>query len=542
MLAFWTGILLVYAPAWRSGFVAEFLQMYFDIDRIPFTDFINRTHAEVKSFYQFTQLQLYVLIEIFGTHYLPWFLLFTLLHAVNGLLGFLFFGRLLEDFGVANGRVIAFAGIVLFLFNPNITEVTIWKAGYHYLTGLMMQLGILLYARSYLLHNVRRHAIYAFVLFLFSVFSLEIFYVTPALVLVMILSYRWMGITDAATSRRGWVALFAPQVVLFASHLLLFRLVYGGWIAHYGVTSDFHLAPAEMFPRMMKYLASILLMAGHFPEKTRFALFEWIAQPAVSYTVMILLLLATVAIAWRFRNMGPRWRAAGFLLAAILCCVVLVSPIYFDDLFSLYNSRRCYQLSLFLYMLVSVALFRGLRSDRLALGLFLFYFVIAGGFTIRKVFHWKTAAEVQYTLLQKMTHDNRPVLLLNLPSYYKDVRTYAAGNNNEFNRQLMLFTKDSVRNLHEVSSYNMQHTWDGAHVTVLDSASLKVTLNQWGTWWLYNYNGAKSYETNLYKVEMTDPGHEYILRLKKRPEEVLVFFQQGYKWKAVDFTHRNEQW
>jgi len=537
---FWVGVLAVNAPAWKAGFVAEFLQMFFDIDRISFSDFIHRRHAAVKSLYQFTQLQLYVWIRLFGTHFLPWYLLLSLFHALNGLLGFLFFQRLFDHLGLKSSHLISLGGILLFLFNPNITEVTIWKGGYHYLTSVMMQLGILLCVQQFLLHGKQKYVWWSIGLFTLSIFSLEIFYLTPALVLALMFAYFRAGRCTTALFRQSLVKIFLPLLLLFLFHLVLFRLVYGGWLAHYGVTGEMNLTPSVMFPRMVKYLMSLLLMAAHLPEKTRFLFFDWASLAAVSYGLVFLSAFVLLFIAWRFRNLRPSWKVAGFLIFGLVAGLVLVSPVYFDEVFTLYNSRRSYQVALFLYMLFSLSLFsvfnRGLAS--ILFGLFLF---ICGALAFRKALHWKTASELQYTLLQKMGSDNHPVLLLNLPTYYKDVRTFAAGNNNEFNRQMMLFHRDSIKQVIEVSSYNMVHSGDGAHVTVIDSQHIKVTLNQWGTWWLMNYQGAGSYENEWFKVTMTDPGHEYLLTLKAASDSAELYFQQGFFWRKVNRYQPGEQ-
>ncbi|HRO41210.1 MAG TPA: hypothetical protein PL009_00145 [Flavipsychrobacter sp.] len=539
----WVVVMIVYMPAYKAGFIADFIGMYFYIDDVSFLDFLNRSNAEVKSFYQVTQLQLYALIHLFGTSPIPWFLLFTSLHALNGALAFSFFKNLLQDFGVRNARLIALFGMLFFLFNPNITEVTIWKGGYHYLTGILMQIGILIWTRKYLLTGNGKFVVYAIGVFFLSLFTLEIFYITPALTLALILGYSWAGLIDSSTFRSALKKIFLVQAVLFFLHLLLFRISHGAWIAHYGVTNEFSLATGDLLPKVGKYLSNLIFLTGHWPEKTRFAFYEFLSKPAVYYSVSLILILALSILLVRFKKLSAEMQIAAFLLLGIICSLILVSPIYFDDLFSAYNSRRSYQPGLFTYMLVALLIFK-VGNKNFSMWFSAFYLLVCLIYTERKVFHWKTAATIQYGILKDFPfRKNDPVLLLNLPSYYKDVRIMPANELNEFEQQMKLFESDTMSGkLYEVSSYNMQHTWDGAHVTVLDSMTLKVTLNQWGTWWMYNYGGAGSYENELYKVNMTDPGHEYILSLKSKPANMAILFQQGSSWKKVDMNETGEQW
>ncbi len=538
------GLLLVYYPAYRSGFIADFLGMYFYIDDLGFIDFLNRSNAEVKSFYQVTQFQLYLLIKLFGLQPLPWFILFMVLHALIGILLYTFFLHLFRDFGLKKGRIIALAGVLLFLFNPNITEIIVWKGCYHYLTGILMQFGILWWTRQYLVNGGKKYVRYTFLVFLFSLFTLEIFYLTPFFTLLLIMAYSRKNIADTVKKTNALKYLLLPQAGLFAAHLLLFRIVYGSWIAHYGVTNALILKPEEMLPRISKYLAYLLLMAAHVPEKLKVPLYDSAQQPIVYYSICSALVVVCMIIALRFRKLRPAAQLTGILLPALIGCLILISPIYFDDHFSMYNSRRCYQAGIFTYMLLPLLISGFSGNKDWAKVLFFCYCSASLVFTIRKTKDWGTAADIQYGILSNFSFEqNDPVLLLNLPSYYRDIRIMPANRFNEFNKQLQLFERDTIKGqLYEVSSYNMLQHWDGAHVTVLDSMTVKVTLNQWGSWWMYDYLGAGSYENELYTVDMTDMGHEYILRLKRSPGNMVLLFQKGLQWKKVNLAQPGEQW
>jgi len=543
LLLLWTAIALVYAPSYRSGLVAEFLGLFHSIDQLSFFDFINRSQAEVKSFYQLTQLQLWIWIRLFGSSFVPWFLLFTFLHAVVGTLSFFFFRNLFADFSVKKGEQIALTGMLFFLLSPNITEVTIWRGGYHYLTGMILQLSILSFIRSYLLTLKIRYVWLAGLFFFLSIFTLEIFYITPILSLALIGGYRFNEKAIPEAGRKAVVLVLLPQLMLFGFHLLIFRLMYGSWIAHYGVTADFKLDPGEMVVRMVKYLCDITLFTAQYPTDLRLKIYGSMASPALCRTIIVVLLLIVVFLLSRFRALSARGQVAAFLLTALLSALILISPIYYDDIFTLYNSRRSYQISVFFCMLLSTILF-GISRGKVLRGIIAIYFFVCVGFLLRKICHWSTAARVQYTLLEGLNPDeDRPTILLNVPAYFQDVRVLPADKDQAFPGQRTLFTgKPHPSSLYTVSSYNMLHDWDGAHVTVVDSQTLKVTLNQWGTWWMWNYAGAGSYENDLFVFELTDPGHEYHIRFKENPQQLNIFFQQGYQWKKVDLSRSAEQW
>jgi len=285
-------------------------------------------------------------------------------------------------------------------------------------------------------------------------------------------------------------------------------------------------------------------MGGFHPQDFRMRVYEFLSSSDIYLPAGLILALFPAWALWEFKNLKSSIQLSGFLGAAIASGLALVLPIYFEPLFSVSNSRFTYQPGLFMYLLLALIIFSAVKNRKLQFGVFSIYLIVCIILTEKKVFEWRAAAKIQYGILRTFEwQDSNPVLLLNLPAYYRDIRIIPANADNEFNKQLNIFGYDSVRGkLYEVSSYNMQNPRDGAHVTVLDSMRLKITLNQWGTWWMYHNLGATSYETDLYKVEMTDPGHEYLLQLKSKPENLSVLFLQDIYWREVDFNKTDEQW
>jgi hypothetical protein len=93
--------------------------------------------------------------------------------------------------------------------------------------------------------------------------------------------------------------------------------------------------------------------------------------------------------------------------------------------------------------------------------------------------------------------------------------------------------------VYDVEAFYMSSPADGAHVTVIDDSTIRITLNQWGTWWLYYGMGATSYENKDFKVNMKDAGHWYELTLKHPANEYLLLYVAGDKWQAVDWDKKN---
>ena len=91
---------------------------------------------------------------------------------------------------------------------------------------------------------------------------------------------------------------------------------------------------------------------------------------------------------------------------------------------------------------------------------------------------------------------------------------------------------------YDVLSYNMLTPTDGAHVTVLNDSTVRITLNQWGTWWWYEGKGAYTYENSVFKENLVDGGHFYDLILRQPPANYLLLYQVGNEWKVVDWSKK----
>ena len=543
---FWILIGFLCLPAYKAGFNGDFEGLLGYARHYNFWEFVNSKDFHVKSLYQITHFQLYVLIHLLGTHPIPWFLLLTGLHSLNAFLLFSFCKKIFADFKLPNASNIALASALLFLLSPNISEVTIWKGGYHYLPGVLFQLCILTWCRNFMMSGQRKYIVAALILFFISSYSLEIFYLTPWFCLILILAYKWKNIIDASVFKRSINWLFLGNILLFIAHLIVFRLRFGSWLAHYGTTGDFIFKGQELFPKLLKYSATLFLMSAHLPEKISQSIYHFCTLPAVYYGSYALVLIICLLIFSRFKKLSSPFQLASIFFGMMMLCIIILSPIFFDDLVQVYNSRRCYELSFPAYILAGLLLFSLFKSAKLSWSLLIGVLLVFGALAIRKAFHWRHAAKIQYGILNNYKWQNTDtVIILNMPTYFKDVRVIPVNDRKEFEENLLVFGHDTVKGMvYGVSSYNMNNIWDGAHVVMQDSMTLKVTLNQWGSWWIYNCLGANSYENELYRFELTDPGHEYLLHLKRKPKNLVILFQNGEHWHEVDLYKKapEEQW
>ena len=236
-LFFFILTLIFYWDTRDAGFVTDFLGWQTNFDNNPFWTVINPARTGIRSFYQFTHLQMYTLSSLFGTWGLPWFLVFIALFALNGLLVFLLFDKLFRIFDVKNGPEIAFIAVLCFLLSPYQAEVVVWRAAYHYLTAFAMMLGYLLLVLKYLQKADKKYAIAANLIFVCSVFALEFFYLTPFLSAVLLLFWGLNG-QKIPQLKRTIVSFVVTPLSILCLYLVTYKLTFDKWIAHYG--SDAH--------------------------------------------------------------------------------------------------------------------------------------------------------------------------------------------------------------------------------------------------------------------------------------------------------------
>jgi hypothetical protein len=537
--AAWFLVTLIYLPAWKGGFERDFEGWLYFYNHLPLWELLDRKFAGIQSMYHVTHAQLYVLTKIFGVRPVPWFLLMTGLFALNlCLLCRLAYG-IMRDFGARSARFIAVAGALLVALNPAMTEAVVWKACYHYHIGALAILILMICARRLMMDGRTKWIIYSLVLFVPLTFTLEIWYTVPALVFLMAAAYRRANLITGVAFRKLLTRLMLPYVLLFAAHLCLYRLRYGGWISHSAFTTPGSDSLLTVFGRIWSYEAHLFGLARFYPNEVRKFIYDDIGGKAGG-VVALCLILGFVAIAYRnYPRWSPQKRVAA-LFAGFSCislAVILHFPLQEFDV--IFNDRYLFFTAFFQWMLAAMCIgFLLPAAPRVRV--LAFSGLIAGltAATLVLVSYWRQATKVFWAVQDKFRWQDAPVvLLLNLPSRYNGVDIINSQIPSEFPDHMRIFGRNPPRGtVYDVAGYNMQHAWDGANVLVKDSMHLTVTLNQWGAWWWHGAFGANNYENEVFKVDFVDPGHYYELTFKQRPAGMVVLYQQGQEWRVVDWS------
>ncbi|MBS1630111.1 MAG: hypothetical protein JST27_08645 [Bacteroidetes bacterium] len=545
-MALWMGVCLFYLPAWKGGFQQDFqglLELYYDHS---FWEMINRSTAGIHSFYQLTQLQLFCLVWLFGTQPLPWFLLFSCLHALNGVLLFRFCHSLLIDFEWKHATQTAAAACLFVLFNPSMTEVVLWKACYHYLIAVQAILWTLIWTRAFLKDGRTRWLWRCLLLFVPLIFTLELWYTVPILLLLLTLGYWRAGMIPAQRCRTALLRMVLPMLGLFGCYLIAYRLVYGGWIAH-GIP---HHAARFNFLQIAAHAWAqewhLLGFGRFFPHPLRQWMYEHTGS-SFAGAVFLLLLCGFALWAWiRF----PRWsgpaRVATIMTTGACVSLAIILPYSLPDTLRVNNDRMLYYTAFFQWPLVAMGISALCsQKNKLRFVLLGLVFLTCLGCTFRLIWDWRQSTKVFWAIQKKFIWNDAPVvLILNMPSTYNGVGIILGTDSSDLPAHLHIYEHINLKGkVYDVSSYNMQQPGDGAHVIVEDSNHLHVVLNQWGSWWQQQGLGAVNRSNALFDLHFIDAGHDYRLTLKQHPKGMVILYQQGQEWRVVDMSKiGQEQW
>lgn len=490
----------------------------------------------------------YVLITLFGTSPMPWFLVFTFIHAINGLLAFRFFKRLLSMLGWLEQSITVplFLGICIWIWGPLVTEAVIWKGCSHYLITVAMMLYMLNCFLKYVENGNNRELWKMFIAYYLSTFFIEYFYLIPIYIITITLFLFITKLISLRKLKDTIFRAFLPIVLIFCVYYITLYFYTSMLVARIE-SNNINLNFLSIGEKLNKYIIQIYLIGNLLPNKLRILLYDAAGTP---FAIMLLAVICCIVGGLIFvpkisKSVSSRILILLFLLSCCSCLAIL--PMWFFELFPYEGSRYFYLPSLFFYILLTCIIFSSKKIVKIRLYAITLYLCICLGATFYLVINVRNATIIFYKIATNFKwQKSEKVLLLNLPMYYKGVFILSAEKRSNFATHYSIFGhKKFDGKFYDVLAYNMTGRYDGAHVTVLDSVSIKVSLSQDGGWWWYESLGAADYENDMYSVKLTDGGQSYILTLKQKPSAgtVLLYLVGGDNWKEVDMTKINvEQW
>ncbi len=542
-LVLWVVVFALYLPAARAGFVADFSGWLDEVKNHSFTDNLNRVGFQGQSLYQLTQFNTWFFYKIFGIHEWPWHLLFITLHVVNCVLILDVIKRIFNAVLLPDGEQIAFAGVLLYSISPYLSETLVWEPSFHFLQGFFLILLVLRLTFQYFESGNMRYAYTAWIVYFLSTFSLEIFYITPWLVATQALFLLLAG-GEKNKPLQILKVLVVPMLLLFGLHLLLFKLVYGGWVAHIG-TGTVTGMKFTAWGKPLKYLFHLLFLGRFFSASVRDQVYDFCSTPAAIGVFAAVAAVLTGLWIVKFRKLSATAKVAGLVGIWLMISLAVLVPLWFQELQLVIYDRYVYFAAAWFYLLVALLVGR-IRVMQLGAVILVCFALVNLRFTILVNRYWGKSARVISGLFHRFPAcPGKTILLLNIPQNMNGVAMIGAEQSSEFKLLHDLILPESMikESVFDCMAYNMQTPGDGAHVRVLNDSTLTVTLNQWGGWWWFAGRGGGDYANSEYRIKVNSTGAtglSYDLVLKNPVNHYALLYSVGNQWKVVDMNYRSQ--
>ncbi len=528
-------VLIIYFPAHQAGFVTDFLGWQNKFNQEPITGALTTFgwHANQQASVFF----FYLLYKLFNLNGWPWYISFTLLHTINGFLSYRLFCRILKECSVSNASITAFIGTLLFLLSPYQAEVLVWRVCVHYLLSTLCILLVLTLTWNFLQTRKGKDLWWMQVIFLLSLFTLEITLITPVMIFVLVIIHHSI-FNKGTMTWRNILILLAPQIIFIGGYFVINKLILGQWVGHYGADTHFRLSFHDIFSNYFRYLFKYLFFTRYFEHSLKMKIFST-AETTSGIAVMLSIFMLLFLYALIFYNLlHNRLRIAGMSLLLFFISLTPIITLYMVTLMHGENDRYGYLASIFFWMTVSV-LFAALPK-RLFYGIALILILISVLLLWQTNRWWCENTKIYYSLLDDFRwYEKDEVVILNIPDNYQGLYMYRIYNEpSGFKEALALIRKKPFNGqMREVTQFNMMAKDQGVHVTVDSINNLTVTFNQYGNWWWWEGIGISDYENEHYKVDFE--GNAYHLLLKSLKPNSAIIYQVGDKWEQVNADWRH---
>lgn len=520
---------VLYWPARNAGLVTDFVGTVERLRPATLLDVLQNTFG----FYGFQQINflfLFTYFKIFGVEFpLGWHLVYTFTHSLNALLLFLLFKRLLGYQQIRWSAGLAFSIALLWLTAPYHTEAVVWEVCYSYLITTTMIIGILMLLHRWYQSANAVNLWFAHGLFLVALFTFENSFIVPGITLLLMLFF-WEH--KRVFQRTFLLALLGTQIGLLFFRLLLSKLVFNSWAAHYGDDVHLNFNIIDWLGSSYKYAGKYLLYTRYQSGQFENGIMDFFSQVSSVLWLTGGLLLLLVWLSFYFYKVNPKLKVIAFFVIAFGMAILPVHNLFMVTLMYVEGDRLGYLASIFFYgwLVVLISFLPRLIYLPLLFICFLFNIYYLNLTTT----FWQGSAQVSQALLTDFRWPKeKEIVLLNVPDNFRGAPMFRniTGSQLAFaDAYRYILDKPIEGKVYEVAQYNMSTINDGVRVELDSTDRIKVTFNQYGNWWWRLKIGATDYETDRYRFQ--NRGQFYLLDFKQPIENSTLIYQDGLKWKT----------
>lgn len=472
-----------------------------------------------------------ILYAIFGLNPLGWFIVFALWHTFNAMLLFQTLKKLLQAISMDTNTIwIALGSAFLFLISPYHSENILWAATSHYAFTLTVLLISLQAVLDYSLHGRFFMSWWVYILlYALALVTLEISFLFPV---VMFFLYVFLQIQGNSqwTVKEYFIKVLLPQVLLVASYLGLYKWRTGRWIPHDRAGADAEVSIQHIVTTLTQQIMKLFGFVHQFDYKIREKVYGYAMHWKMSATILGVLLLCLLI--WLFIRNRKLFVAGLFALLSGLLLYAPFVRVYFMYLIRFENDRYAYFASVFLLSFFVIVLFSFHRIVRVVL--FAAFAALSIYFIFPSVNSKAESGKLHATYLQKFPDQIKgDIYLMNVPVYCNDSYMFRSKN-----RFPIAFQAHYGRNLFEkvkpILWYNAMTAKDTFIANQINDTTFDFGLKTNGSWLWREREGAASYETDDYKVNVGEWGnYTLIMKHALREEDAMLWFD-GKQFKKLN--------
>ncbi len=397
---------------------------------------------------------------------------------------------------------------------------------------MLVQLAVvLLMLRSLRAWN-SAEAVLALLLMLLSAASLEVFYLTPVIMALVLLYYRLAMSWPAQPVSKAAACFLLPQAIIVVLHLLASMLSFGTLTARLGD------APLHQSIRSMAVKPPMLLFhlaGGRFlPQAIQDAVYAGFCTYLGAGVFYAALCGMTAFVVLKFRRRNRNVMPGSIAFWWMLAALAMASLLWLPTRLLILGDRYLYFVLPPFCLLVAMLLLR-IRANGLRLLLAGVIIGLQCVATLRLSWLWQRSDMLNRAISASFSvppDSGRVILLLNNPHALCGAPMIGAGEGGELMLMRKLFRGDtSSRKIYEVAATDIGSEGAVTSFRWINDSTVEV---QSGFYWWRSSDYLHPYRTPDYAIRVDSAnGHAYILQLRGGRRRFVLMYTVGGRWRVL---------
>ena len=503
--------LLIYAPAYHAGYSSDYFGYLDAYKKNEWMDILLTFHY--GSLLYVLHYVTYFIVHYFGPENIFFFLIASIFHGFNSYLTGVFARKLFNIMNLEVG-MIAIGASLLYLVNPYLSEGLTWKACLHYPMVVTFILCALIKYCDFLIEGRASLRWQAILFFIISCFTLEFGMFVPGIFALLLFLKAYMEKSWTLVKKEAlWT--WIPSGAFLGFYLLMNKLILGVFIGHYKAAS--HLAFGfHSLTYVVKAFIKTLLFARHWPHTIKMSFYEVFLNKPVNTLACLFLIIGIVFIL--LNKNSSKLILGFFLLCGFALFFAPVCNSYFVML-SWFEVDRYVFISLTFFVILYMLLI-SVFPKWIQISLFGIFFCISSYFLTMQIKMLGDSAVSSTRIMDsgsELYKSSKNFILLNVPDSYNGFWMYTNFSDDvpalTEGLSLLRDSEMDIRKNKRLLAFVMLNANDSFNIERIETNKWKMSMGQWGSWWIKNGVGTTGFENDSMKVEIDNI--QAVITLKK---------------------------